>query len=1475
MALPRWITPEGQLGIVPELDYYEFNLDAYDESGGTLVFSRVSGRLPLGLQVITTGKIAGIPVSELGGDQNVEYTFTIRVQNSSTGELADRTFKLTITNVAPPVISFPTRNSDLGLYLDGSELNIQLDAVEFLPGANIVWSITSGELPPGLTLTSTGVLSGVLEPIVVLDPNADPDWDQTSWGEFVWDFSIRAINKSFEFTVEAFDGVNYDYSTYTIEVFPRSALTADNIDVSVDRTILGTGIPLTIDLGNRHNPIITTTQTDLPPLRENSYFSFKISARDLDDDVLQFSVPNLIQGSFDEQSFSNTALSYPYVASTVTGNELSVGIFPQALVTISPDAVINANIANVTITANATVSGNIYLGIMTVNTIYSGQLAIGQELSGAGVLSGTTISGFLSGTGGTGTYLVDIPQNLTSTNLNASSGEQVSSSEINLFDVNFQPGDIIKVINSSNQWELATVTSSTTLRITGNSIPSISPSNYLTQDSSLANITVASVGDTLGTINLQGNITFGNLSIIQPTYQVTFSGNIVANVGQHITQALSGANARVIDSNVTTKTANVLFISGVFTNGTGNIQISGLSVAAYPTANVKDIRNTLITANVGDYITQTGYSGNATVTANVSDSLSVPVTFNSGTFNRLGGNIRINGNDANVWITDYSQTSIRFTTPLTIGQYIVQPSTGANAVVTANLSNGTRAQVKFLTNTFTVGSGNLTINGANINAYPSSVVCNTSVRGTYNSAGTFDINNTDPSGYPKVSGTPLLYSNITSVVSVGVTLSGTQQEGTVGFDESKFDQGTLSLPLGLTLDQNSGWITGVIPNQNVSKIIYPFEVLVYKKDYPNYQDSQLYNLIVYDDLNNRIDWITPSDLGNVTTGKVSDLFVYATSPLGKTILYELANDSYQRIPQGLSLTLTGLISGRVSFSVFSLDKDQTTFTDNGVETTFDRTYRFTVTARDINNTVSENRTFTLRVRQFDKIPYENLYLKALPTKEQRDLFVGIVNDKTIFPPEKIYRTEDPWFGVAKDIRSLFLAGLSPSQLSEYAAAVDTNHFKKRLNFGQIKTAQALDSNFNVKYEVIYIELEDENSYGHENGQHTAQYSTLAPTNTIDLTGVITNPYYDITGNTYTVAYPNSFNSMENVVSTEIGFQDKGALPDWMTSKQPNGRQLGFVHAVVLAYAKPGESDLIAYRLQESGFKFNTIDFTIDRYQLDNILTTNFDITANAFITSSETTFDRYTPITGDIVYLATVDYAVSVPYEKINAKKVSDIQALSIDGAFGLDGVTNFRDGDTLVFARQEYAGTFDYSDTIDYNLGWSDTLIQWDDNGWASGASIDGDVDVPYDPNLIPPNLPGPGGYDFTPGQKWDESAYVPGYIENLLDPLVPNKRIGIWRINIDEANVVSLTYIQDIEYFDAVYVRKGFKYGQTNIFYDNVVKQGNNIPNYSIVNQTVNVTATTFDGNGTRFYDYRDTYNVPEQGDKYIKYKQTGVFT
>jgi hypothetical protein len=1395
MALPKWITPAGTLGIVPELEYYQYTLDAYDPSAGTLVYSLVSGRLPLGIQVVTTGRLQGIPVSEQGGDQNVTYTFTIRAKNNSTNGLADRTFSLTITNVAPPIINVPTRNSYLGLFLDGTEYTEQLEAIEATPGATLVWSLKNGDLPPGLTLRSDGVLTGYFEPIPNPAAGSDPDWDQAAWDYLGWQTSLYAIKKRFTFTIKVSDGINSDLSTYTLDVYPRSSLTADHDDITADLTLLGTGVTLTIDTGNKHNPIITTVQSDFVSVREGSYFSFKFNAVDLDGDAINWTVPALATGAFDEQ----TSPLYDYVASQLVGGRLSAGIFPDV----------------------STVTDNL------LNT---------------------------------------------------------STSTLDYTQAYLEPGDTVKVLNASNVWQLGTITSSITVRITGNTLVSASAGQWLTQASSGANATISDTSTTTGNIVLAGNIITGFINTLRPTFQVTFNGNIYANVGDYITQTVSGANARVTANIVGASTANVIYITGNFRNGNAisgsNIAIRGLSVARYPTANVKDIFNTTITANVGEYVTQTGYTGNAVITANVSDDVRIPVTFISGTFNSLGGNVKIGNIDAGVWINNVQSTSTAFGTAATVGQYITQTSTGANAIVIANVSYGTTIPVRYISGTFASGSsaGNLTLAGANINAYPTSVLCSTDITATYNTANYFDTNSALSTTVPQINAVTLTYSNITSLLSVGVTLGSLSTEGTVGFDSSIFDQGVLDLPTGLSLVEDSGWLIGTLPNQTVNQVEYEFRIVAQKANDSTYQDVQLFTLTVLGDLNNRIDWVTPADLGAITTGKVSDLFIYATSALGKTLFYELTSDAYQRLPQGLQLTLGGLISGRVSFQVFSLDQGTTTLDDEA--TTFDFTYTFTVTARDLANTISADRTFTLAIRQFDKIPYENLYLKALPSAEQRASFQTLVNDTTIFPLEKIYRHEDPWFGLSSDIKTLFLAGLSPSALAKYTQVASTNHYTKRLTFGDIKTARALDSNFNVKYEVIYIDVQDANTNSLGQG----------PADTLDLINALDNPYYAADGTAYTTAYPNSVVNMGNVMVGGISYQDKGVLPDWMTSRQTNGRQLGFVRAVVLAYVKPGESDLVAYRLRQRNFNFNSIDFTVDRYQLDNVYSTNYDLTANAFVTSRETTFDRYPALSSTLTYSITVDFAVSTAFEDINEHYLQDIK-----NAGGLDGIKNIKDSQTIVFAQQEY--TAPGSTLVDYNQGWSNVKVLWDEIGWAYNTDTsDADTTIP--------------SADITPGQEWDQANYIPGHNEYIIGttyangttgfPTSPNdgaltmvnsityyydadsslwrlanQRAAVWQVNIDTDDIVTLTLIKGIDYYDTVYVRNGFTYGGTNIYFDPVVKSNKTVPNYSIVPQQIRTIYTTFDQNGTRFYDNRDSFVVPQQGDKYIKFTKIGVFT
>jgi hypothetical protein len=233
--------------------------------------------------------------------------------------------------VAPPQIV--PRNVDLGIYFDGDIIDLQLEATEYVLGDNLVWSLKSGELPSGISLTSSGLLHGYLNEIPQVGPEGDPGWDDTEWdlrytlrsnaaGTLGWDFELGTTSKSFSFTIEVNDGVQSDLSTYTLLVLPKKSLTADSTLVTADTTRVD-GNDLTVDTGTRHKPIITTIQEDFVAQRQGGWYSFQLQAVDLDEDVLQYAIPTLSQGSFDEQSNSSVK---PYFDAVVTNGNISVGL---------------------------------------------------------------------------------------------------------------------------------------------------------------------------------------------------------------------------------------------------------------------------------------------------------------------------------------------------------------------------------------------------------------------------------------------------------------------------------------------------------------------------------------------------------------------------------------------------------------------------------------------------------------------------------------------------------------------------------------------------------------------------------------------------------------------------------------------------------------------------------------------------------------------------------------------------------------------------------------------------------------------------------------------------------------------------------------------------------------------------------------------------------------------------------------------
>ena len=211
--------------------------------------------------------------------------------------------------------------------------------------------------------------------------------------------------------------------------------------------------------------------------------------------------------------------------------------------------------------------------------------------------------------------------------------------------------------------------------------------------------------------------------------------------------------------------------------------------------------------------------------------------------------------------------------------------------------------------------------------------------------------------------------------------------------------------------------------------------------------------------------------------------------------------------------------------------------------------------------------------------------------------------------------------------------------------------------------------------------------------------------------------------------PNSLVNMRDQVIDVVG-QISTKLPLWMTSKQTNGRVLGFTPAWVICYTKPGRSRQIAYYVQtQFQGHLNSVDFKVDRYILDHTLSRNWDtVTQRWTPTPSLTTFDRYG--SGAFPFAGYVNIATRLAYADVNQRSLEYIA-----GQGGLDGQIVNINGNTIIFVKQEY-----YNDYATPDAAWQDFS-----NIYSSSIAT-GDVDTVY-------------GYStLVPGQYFDESATIPG---------------------------------------------------------------------------------------------------------------------
>jgi len=156
----------------------------------------ISGELPPGL-ILSNNTIAGVP-HEVA--RSTVYRFVIRATLLS--EIEDRTFSLEVQGTDEPVWQTPEDLLPVGkngtfYILDNSPVDYQLEAIDLdtAAGQELKYFIANdgGELPPGITLTESGRLIGVVDPILALEKEAaDGNFDQGRFDRYPYDFAIQS-----------------------------------------------------------------------------------------------------------------------------------------------------------------------------------------------------------------------------------------------------------------------------------------------------------------------------------------------------------------------------------------------------------------------------------------------------------------------------------------------------------------------------------------------------------------------------------------------------------------------------------------------------------------------------------------------------------------------------------------------------------------------------------------------------------------------------------------------------------------------------------------------------------------------------------------------------------------------------------------------------------------------------------------------------------------------------------------------------------------------------------------------------------------------------------------------------------------------------------------------------------------------------------------------------------------------------------
>jgi hypothetical protein len=297
-----WITPAGSLGLLTERITVDISLSA-TSNVGSVTYSLIAGALPRGLKLID-GAVKGSPTEVR---VYTDSRFVIRATDGV--DIEDRTFSIAVDGSDQPIWLTNEGFLNVGpaeayFVLDNSPVNFQLEArdTDVIAGDILEFYLVpnGGLLPPGLSLSKTGLISGFTDPVFAVEYTRETSggYDTTPLDVFPIDFvearsngfdtflydnvtfdynepsqTPRRLSRIYNFVVAVTDGVYTETRLFKIYVVTEEFLQSDNSIVQVDTNLFQA------DASSARSPI-WITNSDLGRFRANNYVTIFLDVYD-------------------------------------------------------------------------------------------------------------------------------------------------------------------------------------------------------------------------------------------------------------------------------------------------------------------------------------------------------------------------------------------------------------------------------------------------------------------------------------------------------------------------------------------------------------------------------------------------------------------------------------------------------------------------------------------------------------------------------------------------------------------------------------------------------------------------------------------------------------------------------------------------------------------------------------------------------------------------------------------------------------------------------------------------------------------------------------------------------------------------------------------------------------------------------------------------------------------------------------------